>query len=147
MIKPPVIEYEKGEYLTLEKVSYSWSKGSMKFTIIVPKNMNTDLSSRPGFAQRLGFEKDGNGRRAYIIHDFLYYVIEFYGGVMPPGTYVNELGEPILSVWSRADADALFKKIMDEDNVKPVISKVTWGAVRLFGGFHLLLGKFRRFFF
>lgn len=93
-----------------EPYSYTLSNG---FTVTVPEGFSTDFASIPRGFWNIWDKHDLRYRVPAIIHDYLY---------MTPHL-----------VFSRAFADAEFRRMLIIEGVKPAQAWLFWAAIRIFG--------------
>lgn len=98
---------DPGEWVVLADLRYRSTKGRI---YLVPANFITDLASIPRLLQPF-IAKDGNSRRAAVLHDFRY----------------------CLKRGTRAEADALFHEALLADGVGTWTARLMWLGVRAGG--------------
>lgn len=116
----PVLTYLGDDRWRLEE-DYAYQDGGRVIT--VPAGYEFDLSSVPRALWWLiaPFELSIT---APLLHDFLY----GYGGNPPAGSVVPP------HVYTRKEADDLFRTVMEQEGVPAWRRTLAYGAVRLFGG-------------
>lgn len=89
-------------------------RDKIELNLFVPEGFNCDLGSIPNLATALiGLKRDGAGRAAFLIHDYLY----------THHTLIND----------RKDADLIMRQLLDHHGVKSWQVFLAYWAVRLFG--------------
>jgi hypothetical protein len=118
-LPPPVLTFVGGGRWRLEQ-AYDYRHG--EHVVSVPAGFDFDLSSVPRLFWFLiaPFELS---IAAPLLHDFLYR----YGGRPPPGSVTP------LRTYSRAEADRMFREIMQAEGVSVWRRVLAYAAVRLFG--------------
>jgi Protein of unknown function (DUF1353) len=118
-LPPPVLTFVGGGEWRLE-ADYAYRDGSTAIT--VPAGFRFDLSSVPRalWSVIAPFELS---IVAPLLHDFLYR----HGGRPPVGTV-----EPPRT-YTRAEVDAMFRRIMEAENVSVWRRVLAYAAVRVFG--------------
>jgi len=134
LVFDPEASYVEGRdvFMLVVDYTYEWEKDGRRYRITVPKGYLTDKASVPQFAWSLGFKPDGAPEGAAVLHDFLYQ----HKGELPAGSYqtfIDGSWQNIPNVWTRAEIDRLFGRIMREHGVGPVKRKLMYYSVRLFG--------------
>jgi hypothetical protein len=118
-LAPPILSFVGGRQWRLEADFWFPDAGHV---ITVPKGFLFDLSSVPRALWWLIAPFDLSVV-APLIHDFLYR----YGGKPPAGSV-----EPP-HTYTRAEVDAVFRRIMEAENVATWRRVLGYAAVRLFG--------------
>ena len=115
------ITYDTAHRIWILEETYRYADNNT-FAITIPAGFNFDLSSIPRLIWPCiaPFELSVV---APLIHDFIYH----YRGKLPRAVI-----EPYRT-FSRADTDALFKRIMDAEHVDAWRSTAAYRAVRTFG--------------
>jgi hypothetical protein len=118
-LPPPVLTFVGGGRWRLEQ-AYDYRDG--EHVVTVPAGFDFDLSSVPRLFWFLvaPFELS---IAAPLLHDFLYR----YGGRPPPGSVQPP------RTYSRAEADRMFREIMQAEGVSAWRRVLAYAAVRVFG--------------
>lgn len=111
-----------GTFALLSPVEYFDNTSGV--LIKAPAGFSTDFASVPQQLQSFA-SKIGKYDRAAVIHDWLYST----GGIPREGASPNER-------LTRADADRIFREIMQQDSVSAYTRWKLWIAVRSFGWLH-----------
>ena len=119
-LPPPLLSYVGGDNWRLE-ADYTYQDGDR--TIVVPAGFVFDLSSVPRALWWLiaPFELS---IVAPLLHDYIYE----HGGDLPPGSVTPP------HVYTRKEADDLFRRVMEQEGVPAWRRALAYSAVRLFGG-------------
>jgi hypothetical protein len=115
---------------------YEWEKSGLRRRLRIAAGFEYDGASVPRFLWTLtGIERDGLQRAAALVHDVMYH----HEGRLPAG--MQEIWsdghlewEPLPEVrWARAEADALFCRMLREAGVGMLKRRMMYRGVRAFG--------------
>lgn len=122
MFRVEIISLAKKEFKLLETLELTINQVGDK--AIIPEGFITDLASIPSFLFWLQW---GAWNKAAIIHDYLYvhHFISIKTVFYTKKYHLN-----------RKQTDILFYEILLHDGVHPLLAKLMYYAVRLFGGRH-----------
>ncbi len=122
MFKVEILNLAKKEFKLLETLELTINQVGDK--AIIPEGFITDLASIPSFLFWLQW---GNWNKAAIIHDYLY-VHRF---ILIKTSCTSKKYN-----LNRKQTDILFYEILLFDGVNPLLAKLMYYSVRLFGGRH-----------
>jgi len=114
--------------------TYEWKHDGIRRRITVPKGFVCDGASVPRLVWTLtGILPDGLIRAAALVHDWLY---AHHG--RPPSRSYQEFRRgrwvAMDAVWSRAEADRLFARIMRDAGLGKARRRIAYLGVRVFAG-------------
>lgn len=125
-----------GIYRLVRDYTYKWEKGGVEYEIVIPAGFEYDGASVPRIVWTLaGIVPDGLIRGAALVHDYIYR----YKGKFPPNRWFwRASGGDLAPVesgksLSRAEADALFYRIMREAGMSRYRAALAYVGVRAFG--------------
>jgi hypothetical protein len=112
---------------------YYFSYMGEQFRLRIPAKLRFDGASVPWIVKLLtGLERDGLHRPAWTLHDVIYK----YAGHLPPGflqILIGEEWQDYEAVWSRADGDRLFGRVLRECGETRGTRRLMYRGVRLGG--------------
>ena len=143
LTQPLIIPVAKQRFRTVQEYHYYYERDGWPFQLIVPVGFEFDGATVNRWLWSISnITPSGLINAAALLHDFIYH----YEGKLPVGSHLsfNGLKQPSLAdpenwtpcvgrPWRRADADRLFRKVMQQSGFGETDRDRAYWAVRLFG--------------